>query len=418
MNAVATPSLTFARRTCRLCGASALNKAVPLPALPVASPNVGRGPTVAETAPADLHQCGDCGFMQLETVVNPEFQYRDFRYSTGISLGLREHFGDLVRTLARRGDIGPGRFVFDIGSNDGSLLRVARELGARVLGIDPAERIARAATAGGIPTIGDFFTAAKGRAVAAAHGPADVVVSNNTVANIDDLDDFFRGIDAVLAPAGLVVIETQYALDVLEKTLLDVIYHEHVSYFAVAPMRRFLAARGFELVDAETIAPKGGSIRFLAQRRGGPRAVGPRVGELIAREERAGLYSGGLFDAFNARVATVGRELRARLAASRETTGRALAYGASVGCAALVHYFGLAPHLDAVYDDTPLTDCLRTGQGGIPVLGGAELAKEPPTDVAVLAWRYADAIAERQQEFRRAGGRFYRALPDLAFVGG
>jgi hypothetical protein len=144
--------------------------------------------------------------------------------------------------------------------------------------------------------------------------------------------------------------------------------------------------------------------------------IGPRVGELIAREEQAGLYSGGLFDAFNARVATIGRELRARLAASRERTGRALAYGASVGCAALIHYFGLARQLDAVYDDTPLTDRLRTAEGGIPVLGGAGLAKEPPTDVAVLAWRYADAIAGRQQEFRRAGGHFYRALPDLAFV--
>jgi hypothetical protein len=150
-----TVRLAETRTTCRLCKSPALWKAVPLSPLPVASPNVGMSARIAETAPADLWQCRDCGFLQLATIVNPEFQYRNFQYFTGISVGLREHFGELIGGLAKSGDIGPGKLVVDIGSNDGSLLRFAKDLGARVVGIDPAEKIARAATEAGIPTIAE-----------------------------------------------------------------------------------------------------------------------------------------------------------------------------------------------------------------------------------------------------------------------
>jgi SAM-dependent methyltransferase len=368
-------------------------------------------------APADVHQCEECGFLQLATIVDPEFQYRNFKYVTGISVGLREHFKGLIDSLAAQGEIGPGKFVFDIGSNDGSLLVLAQAHGARVLGIDPARKIAQDATAAGIPTIGDFFTAQKAREILSEHKQADVVISNNTVANIDNLDDLFEGIATVLAPKGILVIETQYAVDMIEKTLLDVIYHEHISYFAVSPMRRFLAGLGFELFDAERIEPKGGSIRFYAQRVGAGRPVTARVQALIGAEEgERGILARAAFADFNAHVERLGADIRERLQRSRAETGRALAYGSSVGCAALIHYFGLGDLLDAVFDDTPLINFMRHPGGVTPVLGGSQLVNEPATDVVVLAWRYAENIAKRQQAFRAAGGRFYRALPDLAYV--
>lgn len=411
-------ALSYTRTTCRLCNSSNMRKAIPLTPLPVASPNVGRSTNVRETADADVWQCGACGHLQLATVVDPEFQYRNFQYFTGISMGLREHFGKLIGDLAERGEVRPGAFVIDIGSNDGSLLRLAQERGARVLGIDPAVSIANAATQAGIPTLAEFFDADLAGKIAAEHGPADVVISNNTIANIDDLGPMFRGISAVMADDGLLVIETQYAIDVLLKTLLDVIYHEHISYFAVKPMQAFLAAHGFELIDAVRIAPKGGSIRFIAQRKGESRAVAPGVAALIAEEEAAGFYDERMFTAFNARIAELGRSIRERLEQSRAQTGRALAYGASVGCAALVHYFQLGDMIDAIFDDTPLTNIVRLEDRDIPVLTGRQLANEMPSDVLVLAWRYANPIAKGQETFRANGGRFFRALPDLAYVDG
>jgi SAM-dependent methyltransferase len=415
---MAARQIAKTRTTCRLCGSSDLWIAVPLHPLPVASPNVGDGIAVTELAPADVCQCKSCGHMQLAAVVDPEFHYRNFRYVTGISLGLRKHFERLITGLATKGEIAPGKLVVDIGSNDGSLLRYAKRHTDRILGIDPAEQIAKTATESGIPTLADFFDEDLAERIVQREGQADVVISNNTVANIDDLDGFFAGIDRLLAKDGLLIIETQYGLDVLTRTLLDVIYHEHISYFIVRPFRDFLARRGFALVDAERIAPKGGSIRFKIQRANGGRPIHPRVNELIEHEVAQGLYDERLFIEFNQRISELGNRIRSQLTNTRKTSGRCFAYGASVGCAALIHYFELCDIIDAIFDDNPLIGEMRTSKGEIPIKPGQLLAPEAPTDVIVLAWRYANVIANGQVQFRQKGGRFFSALPDLTCVDG
>lgn len=334
-----------------------------------------------------------------------------------MSAGLREHFELLVADLATRDEIGPGRLVFDIGSNDGSVLASAKARGAEVLGIDPAVKIAEAATAAGIPTIGDFFSPEIARRLRRDNGPAAVILCFNTLANIDDLNAVFEGIVTFLADDGLLIVETQYAVDMVEKLLLDVIYHEHISYFAVAPVIPFAKKYGLELIDAERIAPKGGSIRFSFQRQGGPRLASPRIAERLAEERGPdGRLGRDGLDTFRNRVDAIGAELRSRLQDTRRRTGRALAFGSSVGCAALVHYFELGGVLEAIYDDNPLQSTMRVPGGTLPVLSGAQLAEEPATDVAILAWRYSNLIVGRHTAFREKGGRFYRVLPDMDFV--
>lgn len=418
MTKMGARKLATLRSTCRLCGSAELWTAIPLKPLPVASPNVGDSVQVGELAPADVIQCKSCGHLQLAAVVDPEFHYRNFRYVTGISLGLREHFERLVNGLAAENEIGPGKFVVDIGSNDGSLLRYVKHHTERVQGVDPAEDIARKATESGIPTLADFFDVTLARKIAAESGRADVVISNNTVANIDDLEAFFGAIDGLLADDGLVIIETQYGLDVLTKTLLDVIYHEHISYFVVRPFRKFLAQRGFSLIGAERIAPKGGSVRFKIQRAAGSRPVNSEVDQLVQQEIDVGLYDERLFREFNQRISDLGTKIRSHMREMRASTGRSYAYGASVGCAALVHYFELSDTIDVIFDDNPLITSMRTASGDIPIRSGKQLADEPATDVLVLAWRYANVIARGQIQFTSKGGRFITALPDLHCVDG
>jgi SAM-dependent methyltransferase len=406
------------RENCRLCEAGPVQLVVPLAPLPVASPNVGNAATVEELAPADLMQCKHCGFLQLPAIVDPDFQYKNFKYVTGISIGLRQHFEALIQELKDQGEIDSGKLVFDIGSNDGSLLRYAQNLGARVLGIDPAQQIAADATADGIPTIADFFTTEKAEEIKSEHGTADLIIANNTLANIDDLSGIFDGVNELMSADGLFVIETQYALDVFEKLLLDVVYHEHISYFAVKPMMGFLAQKGFELVEARQISPKGGSIRFYIQKVGGTRPVGPSVASLISLEEESGMYDGSLFTTFNEEISKIGSELRARLQAERGAGKETKAYGASVGCAALIRYFDLGGLIDKIYDDQPLADSINTANRSVPIVPGAELDGAEPGDVLVLGWRYMASIATRRKKFLEKGGRFYRALPDLAYHDG
>ncbi len=409
--------LVHVRTTCRCCGSPAIELSVPLARVPIVSPNVDvtEKSVTTTVAPLDTYLCRDCGLIQLVHVVDPSLIYRTYLYRTAISKGLAEHFGGLCEAAVSRLGLRPGGLVVEFGSNDGTLLDFFREKGMRVQGIDPAGAIAAEATARGIPTRADFFGERLANELAASVGKADLILSNNVMANIDDLEDVIRGIKVLLAPGGAYAFETQYALDVFEHTLIDVIYHEHISCFSVQPVVRAFARFGLEVFDAERIPTKGGSIRFWVQHRGGPQPVAARVGELMKLENESGLYDPAYHRRFGERVADIKARLHALIAQARGR-GPIAAYGTSVGCAALIHQFGLEDKLDFMLDDTPFKKRIEGPGYDLPVHSGEGVYRLEPALIIVLAWRYAQPIVANHRKYVEGGGRFVVPLPEVRVI--
>jgi C-methyltransferase-like protein/methyltransferase family protein len=409
------------RAQCVLCASTDLYEAVPLQPMPIATPNF----TVAadrsdaafrEGVPLGIHQCRACGHLQVTSYGNPELQYRDYIYTTSISLGLAEHFRAYAAEIITTLGLPAGGLVVEMGSNDGTLLRAFGEAGLRMLGVDPARRIAEEATAAGVPTLPEFFTAALARRIVAEHGRAAMIVANNVVANIEPMGDVADGIAALLADDGVFVFETQYGADVIEHNLLDTVYHEHISYFLLAPLVPFFAAHGLELFDVVRVPTKGGSFRAFVQRAGGARAVTPRLRELLDREHREGMFAPPYYQRLSRELETIRTELRALVEQTR-SVGRGVAgYGVSVGTTTLLPQFGLTRDIDFLVDDSPKAPFLIGPDYEIPVVGRDELPHRNPGIVIVFAWRYADPIIAKNAAYLDAGGAFIIPLPAVRVV--
>lgn len=404
------------RTTCRLCGSPHIRLAFPLADVPIVSPNVGHKGLEKIAAPLDNWVCDDCGLIQLIHVVDPALIYRDYLYRTAISKGLAEHFNGLADSVVQRAELRLGELVVEFGSNDGTLLDFFRRAGMTVQGVDPASAIAAEATARGIPTVDAFFEPELARSIRADKGAARAVVSNNCMANIDDLDSILAAVEILLADDGVFVFETQSALAVFEHFLLDVIYHEHISCFSVRPVSEALPRHGLEIIDAEPIATKGGSLRFWIQKKGGPRARAARVDAMIAEEKEKGLYDAAKLAQFGDRVIELRAQVKAEVAAAKAKGGKVAAFGTSVGCAALIHQLELQQDLDFLVDDTPFKDSLSGPGYCLPVHKGTELAGLAPSLVILLAWRYAHLIVPRQSDYLKAGGRIIVPLPQMRAV--
>jgi SAM-dependent methyltransferase len=364
-----------------------------------------------------LVMCRRCGLAQLPDVVDPEILYREYIYSTSISLGLVEHFDRYAASVLERAAVPARSLIVDIGSNDGTLLGAFKRRGMRVLGVDPARDVARRATEAGLETVNEFFDTAVAERIRREHGAAAVVTANNVFANVDDLHEFTEAVRLLLAADGIFVFETGYFPDLVRQRIIDNIYQEHLSYYSVMPLQRFFPRHGMQLAGVEHTPTKGGSIRGFVQPAGrGSRIPKGVLDELAGREETDGFDRPERLADFSDRIGALRSNL-VSLVGDLCERGRAIAgYGASVGVTTLLYYFDLGGVLSFLVDDNPVRHGRFTPGHHIPVVSSDALYHRRPDDVLVLAWRYAAPIMARHDRYRREGGRFIIPLPEVEVV--
>ncbi|MBI5209925.1 MAG: methyltransferase domain-containing protein [Elusimicrobia bacterium] len=405
------------RRTgCRLCSSERLTEVLKLTPTPPANAFV-KAEALArpqQAFPLDLFLCSDCGHLQLLDVVDPAVLFEDYVYVSGTSPVFVKHFQDYAEDVLRRFAVPPRSLVVDIGSNDGTLLRFFQKAGMRALGIDPAKDIAAQANAAGVETLPVFFNERLGNELRVQRGPAHVVTANNVFAHADDLKGMLAGARALLAQDGVFVFEVSYLVDVVEKTLFDTIYHEHLAYHAVKPLVPFFKACGLELIGARRVQSHGGSLRGVAQLAGGPGRADASVAELVALEEKLGLQGAEAFGAFGRKIDALKAELHELLAGLKAKGKRIAGFGAPAKATTLMYHFGLGPDLiDFIVDDSPLKQGLYSPGLHIPVVPSRAVAERKPDYLLILAWNFAEPIMAKNKAFSDQGGRFIVPVPAI-----
>ncbi len=364
--------------------------------------------------PLDVFFCEDCAHVQLLDIVDPSVLFENYVYVSGTSPSFVAHFESYAKSVLYQFKPKPGSLVLDIGSNDGTLLRFFQKAGMKVLGIDPAKNIAEQATKNGIETMATFFSPQIAKDIRSKYGPASVITANNVFAHIDNLEAVVEGIRTLLAPDGVFVFEVSYLVDVFEKTLFDTIYHEHLDYHSVKPLVPFFKRLGMELIEAQRVSSHGGSLRGIAQLKGGPNKVGASVSQAIALEEQLGLDKAQTFrqfgDNINSLKTALGKLLRELKASGKKIAG----FGAPAKATTLMYHFGIGPDLiDFIAEDSPLKQHLFSPGSHIPVLPREALYEQKPDYVLMLAWNFAEPIMKSLKPYADAGGHFIVPIPKL-----
>src|SRR3989344_3835918 len=144
--------------------------------------------------PLKVFFCEDCGLSQLIHVVEPEVLFRDYIYFSSGMPALPEHFREYAEEAVNNFTSSKDDLIVEIGSNDGLLLSAIKNIGAKVLGVDPAENIAKVANERGVETLPEFFSEKLAGEIAAKYGKAKVMIGNNVVAHIDNHHDLVKGV--------------------------------------------------------------------------------------------------------------------------------------------------------------------------------------------------------------------------------
>jgi SAM-dependent methyltransferase len=385
------------RSNCGGCGSAHLQPVLDLGSSPLADRFPATADEPEDRYPLQLAVCTSCWLVQLTEIVPDGLLYGDdYAFFTGSSPSAVSYFADYAAQLARQLDLGTDKFLVEIACNDGTLLS---RFDCRTLGVEPADGPAAAANAKGLKVMHEPFGLEAARLIVLGSGAADVVVANNVAAHVSDLHDFFAGVEHLLAPDGVAVIEVQYLADLLAGGQFDHVYHEHRYYFTADSLARVAVRHGLAVRSVIPTPAQGGSIRVMFGR-----------GEPIELSESMWLRQPSTFMSLQGRVEHIRTRLLdlldEQIAAGRKVAG----YAASAKSATLLNYCGIGPdRLDHIVDTTPHKIGRYAPGSKIPICGPGE---RPEPDVyLLLAWNYLPGVLRREATYMAAGGRFLVPLP-------
>jgi hypothetical protein len=242
---------------------------------------------------------------------------------------------------------------------------------------------------------------------------ADLLIGNNVLAQVPDLNDFLAGMKTLLNPRGVISLEYPHVMRTMFGNQFDQIYHEHFSYFSLATTQRALRSHGLKVFDVEELPTHGGSLRVYAAHADDPtHPVGPRVGDLLAQEESAGLGRLEPYYAFGERAKETKRSILSLLIELKRSGKSIVGYGAPGKGNTLLNYCGIrTDFLDYTVDRNPYKQGKFLPGSRIPIYHPDRIRESRPDYVFILPWNLKAEIQEQLAYVRQWGCRFIIPIP-------
>jgi SAM-dependent methyltransferase len=346
------------------------------------------------TYPLRVYLCTSCGHCQLGHIVPKEVRYQDndYSYDSSNSLVSITHFTDLARDISRVLNLGPTDIVCDVGSNIGTLLEAFKGVaGCQVVGVDPSTNIAALANARGINTINNFFDLEAVEKIL-TFGRPSVVTATNVLNHSEDVVAFFIAVEKILDPLGCIVFEMPYLLEMVKRSAFDTIYLEHINYFAITPLSRFLTQRGFGIERIEVSDYMCGTLRIYVRPNAKHESV---VEQYIEIEREYNLFTTGVYDAFMERIKGLKLRLNKQLYDIKNSGGKIIGIGAATKGNTLLNYCNIdADLLEYISDTSVLKVGKRTPGSHIPIVADEDIMPDI-THGLILPWNIAEHLMSK-----------------------
>lgn len=354
--------------------------------------------------PMQVFFCTTCKNVQLGTKVSRERMFEDYYYLSSVNLGLVRHFESLAKKLA------DAKFVVDVGSNDGILLKPLKALGVKAIGIEPSINVSKIANDAGLETVTAFFDAASVKETEAKYGKPDVIVASSVFTHLEDPHTFIEDVKTLLAADGRFIIEVEYIGNIVKQTQFERFYLDRIFYYSLSSLKHLFEMHGMHITDVEHIAPHGGSLQVTIQNAG----VGTpfdRVAIHLAEEE--GYLTREKMTGFKSEVDTQITALRDKLNEYKEAGLKVAGYGSPARVSTICNYGKIGPELVAfTVDDSPLKQNKFTPGTHIPIVPREHLESHKPDILVVFAYEYFDDIKKKTE----GGYRYLIPIPPREVV--
>ncbi len=402
---------------CRFCGSLLQRTFIDMGISPLSNSYLANETVISDEKwyPLKVFVCTSCFLVQLPAHVSPNAIFRNYAYFSSYSDTWIQHTRSYASKMINDYNLNNNSMVVEIASNDGSLLKHFKMSGVPVLGVEPAENVAKTAIADGIPTITDFFGTVSAKELKKKGKTADLLIGNNVLAHVPDINDFVKGLKILLKPDGLITMEFPHLLQLIRNNQFDTIYHEHYSYLSLSTVRKIFTHHGLKLFNVIELPVHGGSIRIYACHEENHKIKTKKsIDLMIGKELKYGLFRMDTYSNFQKRANKVKTELLQFIHDSLAHGRTIVGYGAAAKGNTLLNYCGISvTHLKFVADRSPHKQNTLLPGSHIPVKHPHEIARTKPNYVLILPWNIKEEIIDQLSFIREWDGMFVIPIPSL-----
>jgi 2-polyprenyl-3-methyl-5-hydroxy-6-metoxy-1,4-benzoquinol methylase len=412
------------RKSCRVCGSTALSKVIDIGEQYLQGSFVKPGKELPpiRKIPTVLVRCNPledekaCGLLQMESSVPPEVLYSAYWYRSGTNKTMRSHLEGIVNEAVSIIQRKKCR-ILDIGCNDGTMLYYYPDDYLKY-GVDPSDITNE--IKGDIVAIQDVFPSQELLNVIKGE-KFDIVT---TIAMFYDLENpvqFSRSVKDLLSPEGLWIIEMSYMPSMLKMNSYDTICHEHLEYYSLAVLENILKLSGLKIFKAELNDINGGSIKcYVTHQSNFKYKKNQYIQNITAlRQEEFDLEldTDKPYKNFQDHINVHKEELSSLLRKLKKEGKKIHVYGASTKGNTILQLCGIDNRIiDFAADRNPDKFGAYTLGSDIPIISEEESRKLKPDYYLVLPWHFKKEFLEREKATIQNGTKMIFPLPNIEII--
>ncbi len=348
----------------------------------------------------EVYYCKNCLYVNLPCEVSRDIFFEDYYYLSSVNKELVDHFGLLANKIDEFGS----KFVLDIGSNDGILLKKLLDKNINCLGIDPSDNVSAIANKKGLKTIVGFFDEMSVDKIRNKFGKPDLITASSVFTHLERPHLFFKNCKNLLSKGGKIIIEIEYLADIVSDFAFERFYFDRPHYYSLNALIKLAKPFGFMLQDAELINVHGGSIRVTLTEKD-QIETSPRAKQIL-RQEQSNLSKKELISKIKDFSYSC-KALKKQIKNYKNKNLSVAAYGCPARFSTITNFAGITKiDIPYVIDDSPLKQGRLSPGKHIPII---PFSKDHEVDIyIVFAHEYIQSI---KKQVSNPNIRFFKPIP-------
>ena len=344
--------------------------------------------------------CKNCRSGQIKKIIDRNLMFEDYYYLSSVNEKLKKHFEQLSNKLKRY------KFVVDIGSNDGILLKPLKDKGIKAIGIDPSKNVGKIANDKGLETFIGFFNKKIIKRILNKYPKPDLVVASSVITHMEKPREFANNIKDFLCKNGDLIIEIEYLQNFVKNIEFERFYFDRPFYYSANSINLLFKEVGMTLYDIQKINAHGGSLRcYIKNSKNFKKTI--RCNKIL-KEERSQLNVKALQN-FNKKIYIQAKKFRAALVKLNLQNKYVIGYGAPARVSTLTNVSNIDSNLiKYIIDDSPLKQNRFSPGKHIKINERNKNITKKIDIVIVFAYEYFKEIRKKFNKFRV---KFYKPIP-------